>query len=138
MNKTLKKSLSVFLIIALFAVSVFQINAETVFTADGFSYTVLNDNFASICDWDGGSDTLSVPEKLNSARVKEIANRNTLNYLQENHYYIQQSHNQTAVINVLGASKQKSELEDRVLRRYGPLSSEDRRRVDEILDQGYY
>ena len=69
---------------------------------------------------------------------KEIANRNTLNYLQENHYYIQQSHNQTAVINVLGASKQKSELEDRVLRRYGPLSSEDRRRVNEILDQGYY
>ncbi len=75
MNKILKKSLSVFLIIALFAVSVFQINAETVFTADGFSYTVLNDNFASICDWDGGSDTLSVPEKLNSSRVKEIANR---------------------------------------------------------------
>lgn len=69
---------------------------------------------------------------------KEKANQATLNYLQENYYYIEQSYNQEGVINVLSASKEKSELEDRVLRRYGSLSSEDRRRVNEILDEGYY
>ena len=69
---------------------------------------------------------------------KEKANQTTLNFLQINYVYIDQSYDKERVINVLSASKQKSELEDRVLRRYGPLSSEDRRRVDEILDQGYY
>lgn len=69
---------------------------------------------------------------------KEKANQATLNYLQENYYYIDQSYNKEGVINVLSASKEKSELEDRVLRRYGSLSSEDRRRVNEILDEGYY
>ena len=69
---------------------------------------------------------------------KEKANQATLNYLQKNYYYINQSYNKEGVINVLSASKEKSELEDRVLRRYGSLSSEDRRRVNEILDEGYY
>ena len=69
---------------------------------------------------------------------KEKANQNTLIFLQDNSTYIDQSYNKEGVINILAASKQKSELEDRVLRRYGSLSSADRRRVDEILDQGYY
>lgn len=82
----------------------------------------------------------NVIEKIVSwwSKHKEKANQSTLNYLQANRIYIDQSYNKERVINVLSASKEKSELEDRVLRRYGPLSSEDRRRVDEILDQGYY
>ena len=48
--------------------------AETIFTDNnGFSYTQLDGNFASVCDWEGGSETLRIPLKVNNSYVKEIS-----------------------------------------------------------------
>ena len=73
-----KKSIT---LIALLMVAVISVasssvySADTIFSADGFSYTLLNDNFVSIYDWDGGSDTLVIPSTLDQSLVKEIRDR---------------------------------------------------------------
>ena len=64
---------SLLLICIITAATATQVFADTIFTADGFSYTQMYDNYSSLCGWDGGSDTLSIPNKLNNTKVKEIA-----------------------------------------------------------------
>lgn len=73
MKKTTKLLLSFLLVFVILVVSVTQFYAETVIVSNGFSYTILNDNYISICDWEGGSDTLTIPDKLDDSVVKEIS-----------------------------------------------------------------
>lgn len=73
MKKILKPASLCIFVLVLIAISVTQFFAETIFYANGFSYTVLSDDYASICNWDGTSDTMEIPAKLNNSRVKEIA-----------------------------------------------------------------
>ena len=75
MNKTKKLLISALLVIV-FVLSVStSFFAETIFTTDGYSYTLLNDGYISLYDWDGGAETLTIPNSLDNLYVKEIRNR---------------------------------------------------------------
>ena len=72
--KKIAKLLSLVIIVCIITlISVTQFYAETVFYADGFAYTQLHENYISICGWEGESDTVVIPQKLDGYFVKEIA-----------------------------------------------------------------
>lgn len=74
MKKAIKILLSLLLIALLCVSATSPIYADTVFDVDGFSYSLLNDGFISIYDWEGGSDHLVIPNRLDRSYVREIKN----------------------------------------------------------------
>lgn len=74
MKNITKRSLVIVLAVVIMSAAVASAFAETIFTDNnGFSYTQLDGNFASVCDWEGGSETLRIPLKVNNSYVKEIS-----------------------------------------------------------------
>lgn len=73
MKKSLKISLVTVLVCTIAVAFAVPILADTIFTDNGFSYTQLDGNYASVCDWEGGSDTLNIPLRVNDSYVKEIS-----------------------------------------------------------------
>lgn len=74
MKRMTKISLTVLLACIVAFSAVFAVFADTIFTdGSGFSYTQLYSDYASICGWEGDSDTLRIPLKVNDSYVKEIS-----------------------------------------------------------------
>ncbi len=67
--------LAVFFALLLTVLGAASFFAETIFTSDGYFYTMMNDNYISLYDWDGGSDVLTIPNSLDYLYVREIRNR---------------------------------------------------------------
>ena len=59
--------------------SFFSVYAETIYTYKGFSYTVLYDDYISICGWDNSKTSVVVPAQLDGSYIKEIANQGMRN-----------------------------------------------------------
>ena len=73
MKKITKKPSVIVLIFIIALATVVPALAETIFTDNnGFSYTQLGGNYASVCDWEGDADTLDIPLMVNDSYVKEI------------------------------------------------------------------
>lgn len=73
MKKIVKITLAMILVCSIALAVMAPMQADTIFTDKGFSYTQLDANYASICDWEGGSDTMKIPLMLNDSYVREIA-----------------------------------------------------------------
>ena len=74
MKKYVIMTVSILLAVLIAAFSAVQFFADTIFTDKGFSYTQMSGNYVSVCDWEGGSDSLVIPLKLNNSYVRNIAN----------------------------------------------------------------
>lgn len=75
MNK-IKKTVLPFTIAAMLCImSVFQINAETIYEVNGYSYTITNNSSVSLYAWDYSSDTLVVPDSFTNRYVTSISGR---------------------------------------------------------------
>ncbi|MBU5462391.1 leucine-rich repeat protein [Lachnoclostridium sp. MSJ-17] len=75
MNK-IKKTVLPFTIAAMLCImSVFQINAETIYEVNGYSYTIINNSSVSLYAWDYSSDTLVVPDSFANRYVTSISGR---------------------------------------------------------------
>nr|WP_316621752.1 leucine-rich repeat protein [uncultured Ruminococcus sp.] len=75
MKKKITIIISILLAVSVAALSVISAFAATIFVSDGYSYTFLNDDYISICDWDDSSDYLNIPAQIDNKYVKEIADR---------------------------------------------------------------
>lgn len=75
MKKSLKLFISLILVLSLLASAATTYFAETIFTSEGYSYTVMDNTYISLYDWDGGSDTLTIPNSLDYLYVREVRNR---------------------------------------------------------------
>ena len=74
MKRKLKNTLLITLAILICALSFINVTADTIYVYNGFSYTLLNGDYISICGWDNSSDDFIVPAQLDGSYVKEIAN----------------------------------------------------------------
>ena len=79
MKISIKLLVSLILVLSLLTVTATTFFAETIFTSGDFSYTLMNDNYISLYDWEGGSDTLTIPNSLDYYYVREIRNRCFIN-----------------------------------------------------------
>lgn len=75
MKRTNKVLISLLLVTVISFLSASVFYAETIFSADGFSYTLLDNSYISIYDWEGGSSDLVIPNSLDQNYVREIRNR---------------------------------------------------------------
>ena len=73
MKKKFKRSTAVILAVLTMALSVIGAIAATVYIYDGFSYTMMSDNYISICGWDDRLDALTIPAQLDGSYIMEIA-----------------------------------------------------------------
>lgn len=55
--------------------SVVAAHAETVYVYNGYSYTLMENPYISICGWDNSSESFTVPAQLDGSFVKEIGDR---------------------------------------------------------------
>ena len=73
MKKKFNRSTAVILAVLTMALSVIGAIAATVYIYDGFSYTMMSDNYISICGWDDHLDALTIPAQLDGSYIMEIA-----------------------------------------------------------------
>ena len=75
MKKSIKLFVSLILVLSILTAAATTFFAETIFTSNGYSYTLMDNTYISLYDWDGGSDTLTIPNSLDYLYVREIRNR---------------------------------------------------------------
>ena len=73
MNKFIKSLLLVILVVLLVSLSTFGVFADTIYTYNGYSFTMMENNYISVCGWDNSSEDFDVPAQLDGSYVKEIA-----------------------------------------------------------------
>lgn len=56
-------------------ISIVQINAETIYKVDEYSYTIINNESVSLYAWDYSSDVLVVPDSFINRYVVSVSNR---------------------------------------------------------------
>lgn len=75
MNKSIKSILLFCLLITISCIPILNVSASsTVYTYEGYSYTLEDNNNAYICGWDNSTDTLVIPSKLDGNDVFGISN----------------------------------------------------------------
>ena len=70
--KKIKILISAMMSLLLLCASAATAFADTVYTVDGYSYTLLQTGLASLVGWDNSSETLTVPKKIGSVYVSNI------------------------------------------------------------------
>ena len=70
--KLSKRILSSIVALIILILSAFAANADTVYTFDGYSYSLVDTYRASLVGWDNSSDSLIVPHKIGDVYVSEI------------------------------------------------------------------
>lgn len=68
----LKRITCLFCVLLIAFGSMVNVNAETVVTLDGYSYTINDNGMAVLVGWNNSSDTLYVPRKIGNVYVSEI------------------------------------------------------------------
>ena len=72
--KTLKKVLGLTLCAVVFLISSVSVGAETIYTVDGYSYTLIDSSRACLVGWDNRSDCMYIPNKLGDVYMCAIGN----------------------------------------------------------------
>ena len=77
--KVFKKALICILALVVLITPCSTAMSETIYTIDGYSYVINNNDLASIVGWDNRSDTLVIPNKIGDIYVSDIADNAFLN-----------------------------------------------------------
>ena len=73
MKKIKKTIISVILTAILLSLGALNVFADTVYVYNGYSFTMLDNQYISICGWNNSSENFVVPAQLDGSYVKEIA-----------------------------------------------------------------
>ena len=75
MKRIINKTIPSVIAAVLCVISILQINAETIYVLDEYSYTIINNESVSLYAWDYSSDVLVVPDSFTNRYVVSVSNR---------------------------------------------------------------